>query len=575
MRENSGQVIVREVSEAPLPKDVSLTHRTRSEKERDQHRWRWMRRFFAGDITPDNHSTIELQRRATWIGVALILQALNEIPRKYYVSYVPYLKAWSGIIPFILILGSLVAICMVFRTTSHKRREERSHSTSDANTRPHRWQRIILVCTLLASIAGIVFLGRTVALSFLMSPEYSNDGTSLDANAAILLVEGHNPYTDSNIINVVREFPIEAYWTTPLRVGQFANRLDYPSASDFRSVLSTDLKAGSAPEFESKVSYPALSFLTLVPFIWLNVYNVLAFYLLCYIVLVAIAWKIARPALRPWVLLLSLANVSMLISVSSGNLDILNILLVVVAWLLRERGWWSALFLGLALSTKQISWFFVPFYAIMIWRQYTFVESMRRLSIAGIVALLINLPFILWNFHAWIVGIMAPMADPMFPEGVGLIGLSTSTPLLPFLPQMVYNVLELAAMFVALIWYWRICKERPEAAMVLAIIPLFFAWRSLSSYFNCAAFPLFIVMAARAFPLKRKYTRQVLDQSMPWFEQNEPVINDAPTPVGVRVAFQGIYFWCNWATTKLALVRQTLSSMIISSPKSVPPTSRG
>ena len=98
------------------------------------------------------------------------------------------------------------------------------------------------------------------------------------------------------------------------------------------------------------------------------------------------------------------------------------------------------------------------------------------------------------------------MADPMFPEGVGIIGLST-TPLLPFFPQMVYDVLELAAMLVALLWYWRICKERPEAAMVLAIIPLFFAWRSLSSYFYCAAFPLFMLMAVRTLPTKRRCTR--------------------------------------------------------------------
>ena len=322
MRENTGQVIVREVSEAPSPKEVSLTHITRSEKERDQNRWHWMRHFFSEDTSPDNHTTIELQRRATWIGLALILQALNEIPHNSYLPYVPFLQPWMGIIPFILVLGSLIAMCMAFRTTTHKRKAEQSHSSSHANTHPHRWQRIILVCVLLTSIAGIVILGRTVALSFLMPPIYSNDGTSLDTNAAILLVEGHNPYTDSNIINVVREFPIEAYWTTPLRVGQFANRLDYPSSSDLRSVMATDLKSGFAPEFESKVSYPALSFLTLVPFIWLNIYNVLAFYLLCYFVLVAIAWKIVRPELRPWVLLLSLANVSMLISVSSGNLTI-------------------------------------------------------------------------------------------------------------------------------------------------------------------------------------------------------------------------------------------------------------
>jgi hypothetical protein len=572
MRENMGQVIVQEVPEAPLPEDASSTHTIRSKEKSD--RWQWMRHFFTKDTSPENHPIIELQRQATWIGVALILQALNEIPRKYYLSFVPFLKPLSGIIPFILVLGSLIAMCMAFSTSIRKPQAWLSHSSTHANTRRHRWQRIILVCVLLTSIAGIVFLGRSVALSFFMPPEYSNDGTSLDTNAAILLVEGRNPYTDSNIINVVREFPVEAYWTTPLRVGQFANQHTYPTASDFRSVLDTDLKAGFAPEFESRVSYPALSFLTLLPFAWLNIYNVLAFYLLCYLVLVAIGWKFARSELRPWILLLSLANVTMLVSVASGNLDVFNILLVTVAWLLRERRWWSAIFLGLALSSKQISWFFVPFYAVMIWRQYNLVESVRRLTIAGIAALLINLPFILWNFHAWIAGVMAPMADPMFPEGVGIIGLSTAS-LQPFFPQMVYDVLELIAMLVGLIWYWRICKERPEAAMVLAIIPLFFAWRSLSSYFYCAAFPLFILMAARTLPTKRRYSRPILDQSMLWFDHNKSGRNGVPIPVGVRVAFQGIDYFRNWATTKLAFVLRGFSSMIFTSPKSAPPPPRG
>jgi hypothetical protein len=576
MRENTGQVIVREVSEAPLPEEVSFTPTTRSKSVFDKDRWGWMRHFFTEDTSPDNHTIIDLQRRATWIGVAIILQALNEIPRKYYLPVIPFMYPWAAFIPFILVMGSIAAMYLAFRTATRKLQGEQSPGSSQTNPRPHRWQRIILVCVLLTSIAGIVILGRGVALSLFMPPVYSNDGTSLDANAAILLVEGRNPYTDSNIIDVVREFPIEAYWTTPLRVGQFANRLVYPSTADFRSVLDTDLKAGSAPEFESKVSYPALSFLTLVPFIWLNIYNVLAFYLLCYAVLVAIAWKFARSELRPWIILFSLANVSMLVSVSSGNLDIFNILLVAVAWLLRERGWWSAIFMGLAISSKQISWFFVPFYAIMIWRQYNIVESVRRLTIAGIVALLINLPFILWNFHAWAAGVMAPMADPMFPDGVGIIGLST-TSLLPFFPQMVYDVLELAAMLVALLWYWRICKERPEAAMVLAIIPLFFAWRSLSSYFYCAAFPLFMLMAVRTLPSKRRRTRPILDQSMLWFDQNEPVMSEVPTAVGVRVAFQGtgIDNYRNWATTKLAFVWRGFSSMLIPGTKSTLPPPRG
>jgi len=290
--------------------------------------------------------------------------------------------------------------------------------------------------------------------------------------------------------------------------------------------------------------------------------------------LVAIGWKIARPELRPWVLLLSLANVTMLMSASSGNLDVFSILLVVLAWLLRERRWWSALFLGLALSSKQISWFFVPFYTMMIWRQYNFVESARRLLIAGVTALLINLPFILWNYQAWMAGIMAPMADPMFPQGVGIIGLS-STPLLPFLPQTVYSVLELTTMLVALLWYWRICKARPEAAMVLAVIPLFFAWRSLSSYFYCAALPLFILMAARSLYLKRRYTRPILDQSMLLFESDEPALNDLPTHVGVHAALQWMDYYRTWANSKLVFIWRSFTSTYSASSKSAPPPHRG
>ena len=47
---------------------------------------------------------------------------------------------------------------------------------------------------------------------------------------------------------------------------------------------------------------------------------------------------------------------------------------------------------------------------------------------------------------------------------------------------------------------------------------------------------------------------------MLWFDHNEPVMNEVPTAVGARVAFQGIDLdnYRNWATTKLAFVRQRL-----------------
>jgi hypothetical protein len=505
-----------------------LTQTTRSKEEdtKNNHgwnRWRWMRHFFTEDISPDNSPVIELQRRAVWIGLALILQAPNEIDHNVYL---PYLQAFGSIIPFVLIGGSFIALAMAFRPNRAKQQVRQGQ--------PHRWQRIILVCTLLVTIAGGIEFGRALVMCFL-PPQFSNDGTSLDTNAAVLLLEGRNPYTDSNMLDLARHFPIQPNWTTPLEKGQFANRLDYPTLVEFQTVLDTDLKAGTAPEFESKVSYPALSFLTLIPFALFNDYNVLPFYLLSYLLLVAIAWKAVRPEMRLWVLLLAMANVSMWSSTTGGNLDIFYTLLIVMVWLLRDRRWYSAIFLGLALASKQLAWFFIPFYLIMVLRQYGLKECFYRLAIAGSIGLAFNLPFIVWNPNAWVAGILAPVADPMFPMGVGIINFSV-THLIPFFPKWVYSALEGGAMIASLVWYWRICKKFPEAAMLLAVLPLFFAWRSLASYFYCAAFPLFIVMAAKV-PSRKKLQpkRSSFEPVSLLARKGEEVFSGAPAAASVRV----------------------------------------
>lgn len=469
---------------------------------------RWMRYFFLEDASLDSAPIVDLQRRACWIGVALILQALNEVTLLVlvYLPVVPFLTPWSGLISFGLISGSFVALWMAFRPAHLKSGEE----GVIGQKRPRRWQRIIVMLLLISSLAGAGEIVASTVLGFFMTPIYKNDGTSIDMNAAILLTEGRDPYVDSNILNVVRRFSILPIWTTPLRTGQFANNASYPTSDQLSSVLAHDLKTGTAPEFESKVSYPAFSFLSLVPFAWLKTNNALPLYLICYVLIVFIGWKKVQPEMRPWLILLSLANVSMLTSVLNGNADMLYILLILLAWLLRDRRWWSMLCLGLALATKQPAWLFLPFYAILIWQYRGLKEAVGRLSMAGVIALAINLPFMAWNFHAWLAGVLAPIADPMFPSGVGLVALGL-TPLLPLLPGVVYTALEALAMLFCIAWYWRICKSRPEAAMLLAVLPLFFAWRSLPSYFYCAALPLFILQVVRVLPKQVSQS----DQSAP------------------------------------------------------------
>ncbi|GCE27836.1 hypothetical protein KDA_33200 [Dictyobacter alpinus] len=432
---------------------------------------------------------MELQHRAAWIAVAILFQACNEIP---------YIGNVSALIPFFLLLGSFWALWMALRPGSKKLQEQSLRQTQQT----HLWKRVVLILTLLVTTAGALQFSRGVIASF-SSPQFSNDGTSLDTNAAILLVQGRNPYSDSNIPELFRRFEINANWTTPLRQGQFADRLDYPSMSELQSILNTSLKSGDVPEFEAKVSYPALSFLTLVPFALFQNYNVLPFYMLSYLMIIILAWRAVRPELRPWVVLLAIANVPMWASTIGGNLDIFYTLLLMVSWLKRDQRWVSAIFFGLALATKQIAWYFVPFYMIMALQHYGWKDAAYRLAIAGGVGLALNLPFIMWDYHSWFAGVMAPIADPMFPMGVGLISLSTSH-LLPYFPTWVYTVLELGGMLATFVWYWRICRARPEAAMLLAVLPLFLAWRSLSSYFYCVAFPMFVLFSAQAKPARQR-----------------------------------------------------------------------
>ncbi len=532
-----------------------------------------MRHFFTEDVSPDNHPVVELQRRACWVGLALITLSLSQIMNAPTIfKDFPAIFILVRCLAFCVLLLSFVIAWMALRPSTLQ--EETKH----LHRHPRRWQRVALVSTLLLSIGGGVLCVLTIVDCFL-PPIFSNDGTSLDTNAAELLTQGRNPYTDSSMLDVARQFQIQADWTTPLRQGKLAGRLDYPTFTELQTVLDRDLKAGNAPEFESKVSYPALSFLTLVPFTWFKDYNVLPLYFLSYLLLIAIAWKVARPELRPWVLLLAMTNVPMWSSTYGGNLDIFYVLLIVIAWLLRAHRWRSALFLGLAIATKQIAWFFIPFYLIMTWRHCChpersegslrpasqilrcaqddrlsgLAESVWRLAIAGCVFLIFNLPFILWNSQAWLAGVLAPVADPMFPVGLGLIELSVNH-VLPYFPSWLYGMLEGVAMLVALAWYWRLCRKRPEAAMLLAFLPLVFAWRSLPSYFFCSIYPAFILMAAKA----RRATRATIkadsthpNPARPYglsFNGNassEQAAQSRPAPVGMRAAISIAHFFCN------------------------------
>ena len=156
---------------------------------------------------------------------------------------------------------------------------------------------------------------------------------------------------------------------------------------------------------------------------------------------------------------------------------------LLLAWItLGKNNWLSAIFMGLAVASKQTAWFFLPFYLILLWRTSQPKTLGAVIGIIAAVFFSFNAYFIVSDPSKWLQSIASPMAEPMFPLGVGIISLVTGG-LLNIQTSLLFSTLELVVLVTGIIWYIRNCLKFPEAGIILAVLPLFFAWRSLWTYF--------------------------------------------------------------------------------------------
>jgi len=148
----------------------------------------------------------------------------------------------------------------------------------------------------------------------------------------------------------------------------------------------------------------------------------------------------------------------------------------------RRKLWVAALCLGLAAATKQIAWFFVPFFLVLVLRTMGWKKAAQAAGVAGGVFLTLNAPFIIIDAPLWFSSVLAPVGGHLFPLGTGLVALVVGgfwhldSPLF-------FSVVEAMVGLGCLAWYYVNCKGAPHTALVLAAVPLFFAWRSLWAYF--------------------------------------------------------------------------------------------
>jgi uncharacterized membrane protein len=118
-------------------------------------------------------------------------------------------------------------------------------------------------------------------------------------------------------------------------------------------------------------------------------------------------------------------------------------------------------------------------------KRLNWAEASKRGLIALGAFLLPNAPFIIANPGAWWSSLWLPQSEPLFPMGMGIIALFTGH-LLPYITPRIFTLLEMLAMLGALIVAVRWRSILGDAVLLLALVPLLFAFRSLPNYFGVA-----------------------------------------------------------------------------------------
>ena len=366
-----------------------------------------------------------------------------------------------------------------------------------------RWLCVVA----LAVLSILTCVGITNAVSGIQAmavgAPYSNDGAVMDYYAAQQTLHGRNPYLKTNIVAALASMNVPSTTVTPLMDGQFRGTSAYPSDEAVQQVFLNVLRYRSRAgvpvpnEFESKYNYPAGSFLFILPFVWLGLHDMRFLYSLAVLAMGVYLWfRMSRP-LRWLVPLIVLSDVPLVILSRGGQPDPLYGLFLMLGFAEWGRSKTSPLLMGLAIGTKQLAWFFVPFYVILIARRFGYREAFKRTGIMGGVYLLLNGWFIVKSPGAYVSSIMGPMSDPMFPMGIGVISLFVSG-VVPMLPKVAFGVAEVLAWGGGAYAFWRSRLLTPTFVAALGALPLFFAWRSLVNYFYLV--PLLALAITLAMP---------------------------------------------------------------------------
>jgi hypothetical protein len=363
------------------------------------------------------------------------------------------------------------------------------------NERPLAGYRRTATLVLLAAMAANTAISALLVLPHLARTQrYATDAAAATDCGAVLVLQGHNPYNNLHMLPCLERHGLGPGQTTPRQAGTFWVFATYPSplTAHFQYLLYKvywrDLRhelrdPGYRPtEFETRFNYPAGALLIAALALLAGCRDLVPLYLGCALVAGLLIYRRSPDRLRPALGVLLLGNTPLLLDAVGGTTDSLYGLLLVLYWQCRQRPLLAGLLLGLAAATRQQVWFFLPFLLYLGWRGRGWADLARRGGGMLAAFLVCNLPFLAASPGAWLTGILGPMRDPLFAEGIGLVALSLGK-ILPLWPSSVYSGLELVVFVLACAVFVRWWAVAPGLALVLPLLPLAVAWRSLHTYF--------------------------------------------------------------------------------------------
>ena len=260
-------------------------------------------------------------------------------------------------------------------------------------------------------------------MSELQSAFRYNDGTALNQQATENLLAGKNPYANANIVTTFIKFNGSYDRLTPLRTGQFTSIFPYPSKEQLKQLWESAVKTPAIipPEIESNVSYPAGSFLLPAPFIAAGLTDIrLIYFIFVMGGLIYAVWLLPK---KNRLIFIGLAVISLEIwnILAVGESGVLIFPFLLIAWMTAGKNdWLSAIFMGIAAATRQTSWFFLPFYLILMWHSMGEKSVLKTIGIIAGIFIAFNVYFIWQDPKLWLQSVTSPMASSMFPLGVGI-----------------------------------------------------------------------------------------------------------------------------------------------------------